>query len=606
MDTVGENIRLGLFGASHADCVGFTLSGLPKGFAVDMDEVRRDLLRRSAAAHPYATPRREADEPIVESGLENGVTTGEEIRFSFPNRSRDGSGYGYVARPSHADYAAWAKYGPKADIMGGGKFSGRMTLPLVAAGSICRQALRRRGVEVFAHVLKIGGLADERFDPVAPQKPSGDGLFPLVNAELRAPMEELIRSAREKGDTLSCEAECAVLGLPVGLGEPLFDGMESALSRYLFMIPGLRSVEFGDMREYGSQTNDQFTEGGRTLTNRSGGINGGMANGMPIVFRCGFRPVPSIALPQTGYDLINEKPVPLTITGRHDTCILPRGLVAVEAAAAIAVLDLLMELDKTPAAGLDAVRRGLDAVDKELMRLYAERMELAKAVGEVKRANGLPVFDAEREAEVVKKRRELLPEEYRTGGAAFIRGLIEDAKRVQRRAQNLYLIGMPDCGKTRTAKKLFPLLGLPIADTDKLIARHTCRSIDAIFAEDGEEGFRAIEAEALRAVAERGGMCVATGGGMPIWGNNAELMKNSGFTVFLDRKLERLHGQETKGRPLIAADTPEEVNANIDRLYFERHEKYAACASLTVDPDEEGAAERIAQAYLRWLESGIL
>lgn len=606
MDTVGNNIRLGLFGASHAECVGFTLSGMPKGFAVDMEELKRDLVRRSAAAHPFATPRHEADEPVVESGLENGVTTGEEIRFTFPNRSRDGSGYGFIARPSHADFAAWAKYGPSADIAGGGKFSGRMTLPLVAAGNICRQLLRRRGVEVFAHVLKIGGLADERFDPVSPEKPSGDGLFPLVNDDMRAPMEELIRSAREKGDTLSCEAECAVTGVPAGAGEPLFEGLESALSRLLFMIPGLRSVSFGEMREYGSQTNDQFTEGGRTLTNRSGGINGGMANGMPIVFSCGFRPVPSIAIPQTGYDLINERPVPLTITGRHDTCILPRGLVAVEAAAAISVLDVLMELDKAPSAGLGAVRRSLDAVDKELMRLYAERMELAKAVGEIKRANGLPITDSEREAEVMKKRRTLLPEEYREGGAAFIRGLMEDAKRVQRKGQNLYLIGMPDCGKTRTAKKLLQLLGLPIADTDKLIVRHTGKSIETIFAEDGEEGFRAIEAEALRAVAERGGMCVATGGGMPIWGNNAEVMKYSGFTVFLDRKLEALHGQETKGRPLIAAETPEEVDANIDRLYYERHEKYLACADLTVDPDEEGAAERIARAYLKWVEYGIL
>ena len=606
MDTVGENIRLGLFGASHADCVGFTLSGLPKGFAVDMDEVRRDLLRRSAAAHPYATPRHEADEPVVESGLENGVTTGEEIRFSFPNRSRDGSGYGYVARPSHADYAAWAKYGPKADIMGGGKFSGRMTLPLVAAGSICRQALRRRGVEVFAHVLKIGGLADERFDPVDPQKPSGDGLFPLVNAELRAPMEEMIRSAREKGDTLSCEAECAVLGLPVGLGEPLFDGMESALSRYLFMIPGLRSVEFGDMREYGSQTNDQFTEGGRTLTNRSGGINGGMANGMPMVFRCGFRPVPSIALPQTGYDLISEKPVPLTITGRHDTCILPRGLAAVEAAACIAILDLLMEFDKAATGELGELRARLDGIDGKLMRLYAERMELSKRIGAYKRGHGMDVFDPSRERAVVESRTAPLPEDIREGGCRLIGLLMEESKRVQRSGMNLYLIGMPDCGKTRTGRKLRALLGLPLADTDKLIAEHEGRSIDCIFASDGEGYFRELEGELLRTVAEHGGLIVATGGGMPIWGNNSEIMKKSGFTVFLDRKLAALHGQNTLGRPLIAADTPEETDRKIDALYFERHEKYAACASLTVDPDEDGAAERIAQAYLRWLESGIL
>lgn len=342
MDTVGNRIRLGLFGASHAECVGFTLSGIPSGFAVDMDELKRDLIRRSAAAHAYATPRLEADDFIIESGVSSGVTTGEEIRFSFPNRNQNSSEYGWIARPSHADYAAWVKSGGRDDIRGGGKFSGRMTLPLVAAGNICKQNLRRYGVEVFAHVLKIGGVSDERFDPVSPEKPSGDGLFPLVDGSARAPMEELLRKTREAGDTLSCEAECAITGVPAGTGEPLFDGVEGTLSKLLFMIPGLRSVSFGDMGELGSQTNDLFTEGGRTLTNRSGGVNGGMANGMPIVFSCGFRPVPSTALPQTGYDLEQKKPVPLTIKGRHDTCILPRGLVAVEAAAAIGILDLII------------------------------------------------------------------------------------------------------------------------------------------------------------------------------------------------------------------------------------------------------------------------
>ncbi|MCR5809074.1 MAG: chorismate synthase [Clostridiales bacterium] len=342
MDTAGNRIKLGLFGASHAECVGFTLSGLGEGFAIDFDELRRGLIRRSAASHPFATGRHEADDLIIESGLDNGVTTGETIRFSFPNRAHRSGDYGLIARPSHADYAAFMKYGAAADIAGGGKFSGRMTLPLTAAGEICRQYLRRYGVEVFAHVLAIGGLRDERFDPVSPKIPEGDGLFPLLNEGMRGPMLALIEKTREAGDTLSCEAECAVTGVPAGVGEPLFDGVEGTLSRLLFMIPGLRGVDFGDIMEYGSETNDQFTEGGNTATNRSGGVNGGMANGMPIVFRARFRPVPSIGLPQTGFDLTEKKPVPLTISGRHDTCILPRGLAAVEAAAAIGILDLIL------------------------------------------------------------------------------------------------------------------------------------------------------------------------------------------------------------------------------------------------------------------------
>ena len=343
MDTIGNRIKLTLFGASHADCVGFELSGIAPGEKIDIDEVKRDVIRRSAKAHSFATPRREADDFTIDSGIENGVTTGGIIRFTFPNRAYDRSEYRPVARPSHADYAAWMKSNGREDISGGGKYSGRMTLPLVAAGSICRRILRRNGIEIFAHVLRIGEAADAPFDPMMDKRPDMDELFPLVDPARREGMEELIRTAREAGDTLSCEAECAALGLPVGLGEPLFDGIEGTLSRYLFMIPGLRGVEFGERHTLGSRMNDQFTEGGRTITNRSGGVNGGMANGLPLVFRCWFRPVPSVSLPQTGFDLTKKKPVPLTISGRHDTCILPRGLVCVEAAAAIALLELMTE-----------------------------------------------------------------------------------------------------------------------------------------------------------------------------------------------------------------------------------------------------------------------
>lgn len=346
MDTFGTKIRLTLTGASHAPSLGFTLAGVPAGKKIDLEGVKRDIYRRSAAAHADSTPRREADDFTVDSGIFEGVTTGEPIAFTFPNRAHNRSEYAPIARPSHADYCAFVKSHGREDISGGGRYSGRMTLPLVAAGSICKQLLRERGIEIFAHVLAIGGERDSAFDPMLSEKPDMDLLFPVLDEAAGERMRELIRRTREAGDTLSCEAECAVLGLPVGLGEPLFGGVESALSSLLFMIPGLRGVEFGDRLAFGSQMNDRFAEGGRTLTNHSGGVNGGMANGMPLVFRCWFRPVPSIALPQTGYDLINKKPVPLTIKGRHDTSILPRGLAAVEAAAAAALLDLLERYDE--------------------------------------------------------------------------------------------------------------------------------------------------------------------------------------------------------------------------------------------------------------------
>ena len=343
MDTVGMKISLTLTGASHAPSVGFILEGLPAGKRIDIEGVKRDIFRRSAAAHADSTPRREADDFTIDSGLVNGVTTGEAISFTFPNRAHDRGEYSPIARPSHADYCAYVKSRGCEDISGGGRYSGRMTLPLTAAGSICRQLLSERGIEIFAHVLAIGGERDSAFDPMHSEKPDMDWLFPVLDEAAGERMRELIRRTREAGDTLSCEVECAVLGLPVGLGEPLFAGVESTLSSLLFMIPGLRGVEFGDRLAFGSQMNDCFTVGGRTAANHSGGVNGGMANGMPLVFRCWFRPVPSIALPQTGYDLINNAPVPLTIKGRHDTAILPRGLVAVEAAAALAILDLMSE-----------------------------------------------------------------------------------------------------------------------------------------------------------------------------------------------------------------------------------------------------------------------
>lgn len=342
MDTFGNSIKITLFGASHAECVGFSLEGFPKGEPVDFDALRLALWRRSAAAHAFSTPRHEADEPIIESGIEEGVTTGEPIVMRFMNRAHDRSEYRPVARPSHADYSAFIKSRGQEDISGGGRYSGRMTLPLTAAGALAQGFLKRRGVEVFGHILAIGSERDGEFDPVSPERPAGDGLFPLVVPSRRAPMEALLSKARAAGDTLCAEAEIAVTGLPAGLGDPLFDGVESTLSRILFMIPGLRAVEFGRVNEFGSETNDEFTEGGRTKTNRSGGVNGGLSNGMPLVLRVRFRPVPSIKKPQTGFDLEKMQPVPIEIRGRHDTCILPRGLAAVEAAAAIGIMELFL------------------------------------------------------------------------------------------------------------------------------------------------------------------------------------------------------------------------------------------------------------------------
>ncbi|MBO4383947.1 MAG: chorismate synthase [Clostridia bacterium] len=343
MDSIGKNIKLTLSGASHAPSVGCVLEGLPCGFKLDMDAVRFDLERRRAGNYALATPRREADDLIIVSGIKDGVTDGGPVSVTFPNREHDKNAYSPVARPSHADYAAWVKSGGAEDISGGGRYSGRMTLPLTFAGSVVRQLLKADGITVFSHISYIGSVEDAPFDPVMERAPELDPFFPLVDRTKREPMERLISETRDRGDTLACGLECAALGVPAGLGEPLFSGVESTLSRYLFMIPGLRGIDFADMRVLGSEMNDQFADGGRTVTNRSFGINGGIANGMPLIVKVRFRPVPSIGLPQTGYDLIGSKPVPLEIKGRHDTAILPRGAAAVEAAVCLGLYDLLLD-----------------------------------------------------------------------------------------------------------------------------------------------------------------------------------------------------------------------------------------------------------------------
>lgn len=251
---------------------------------------------------------------------------------------------------------------------------------------------------------------------------------------------------------------------------------------------------------------------------------------------------------------------------------------------------------------LKELREKLDSIDAELMRLYSERMEAALKIAEYKRENSLPVEDISREAEVLSSRTEGLPQPIRAGGERLMRLLMEESKKLQRRGLNLYLIGMPDCGKTRTGRKLKNLLGRPLLDTDLFIEKTAGRSIESIFSELGEEVFRDLETEALRSAVKTGGLIVAAGGGLPMRPRNAELMRGSGMVVFLDRSLEALHGQSTAGRPLIAAETEAEVNAKIDALYHARRATYLSCADLTVDPDSEGAAERIAEAYIKLID----
>lgn len=355
--TWGSSIKLSVFGGSHTDAIGVVLDNLPPNEKIDLDAVRVQMARRAPGKDKTSTTRAEADEPQILSGLLNGVTTGAPLAVIIQNtnvRSKDYSLFKSHPRPGHADYTASVRYSGANDIRGGGHFSGRLTACLVCAGAVCRQILERRGVVIGAHALQIGAEKDESFDPVHISAEELNALntrfFSVTKLEAEAAMREEIEKARLDADSIGGVIECAVVGVPVGVGSPMFGGIENVLASILYGIPAVKGVEFGSgfgaavLR--GSENNDAFYFGEDgcvyTETNNAGGILGGISTGMPIVFRVAVKPTPSIGKTQKTVDLEEKENDILEITGRHDPCIVPRAIPVVEAAAAIALLDLMM------------------------------------------------------------------------------------------------------------------------------------------------------------------------------------------------------------------------------------------------------------------------
>ena len=351
----GENLRIHIFGESHGSAVGVTMEGIPAGEAVDLDGLQKFLDRRAPGRNPWSTPRKEADIPEFLSGLREGKTCGTPVTAilrSANTRSGDYDALRDVPRPGHADYTAWVKYGESRDSRGGGHFSGRLTAPLCVAGGICLQLLSRQGIEVVSRIAAIGGVQDEGELTAS----TAAKTFPTVSDARGEAMRAAIGEARLAGDSLGGVIECAVLGLPAGLGDPMFDGMENRIASAVFAVPAVKGVEFGagfaaaGLR--GSENNDPFSvENGRIITtsNHCGGILGGITDGMPLTFRAAVKPTPSIARPQQSVNLKTGKIIPLTVTGRHDPCIVPRAVPCLEAAAAIAVYDALLARRKEQA-----------------------------------------------------------------------------------------------------------------------------------------------------------------------------------------------------------------------------------------------------------------
>ena len=352
-NTFGNSISITLFGESHGTAIGAVVDGLPAGIKVNEEFIAHQLdLRRPVGK--ISTPRQEADKFNIVSGVFNGKTTGTPVCIVIPNENTHSKDYSKTygkARPGHADYTAFCKYNGCEDYRGGGHFSGRITAGLVAAGAIAIDLLSEKGIKIGTHISKCAGVEDTAFSDLEKDiNTLSDKMFAVLCDESGEQMIKKIEEASESGDSVGGVLETAVIGLPVGVGEPWFDSVESMLSHALFSIPAIKGVEFGagfscaDM--LGSEMNDSFTlKNGKvtTKTNNNGGINGGITNGMPVIFRCAVKPTPSISKDQETIDFINEENTVLGVKGRHDPCIVHRARVVVDSITALVLCDLLTQ-----------------------------------------------------------------------------------------------------------------------------------------------------------------------------------------------------------------------------------------------------------------------
>ena len=361
----GNTLRVSIFGQSHSPAIGCVIEGLPSGMEVDKDALRAHMARRAAGKSLWDTPRKEADEVHILSGLNpRGATCGAPLALMIENANARPSDYAAmhdIPRPGHADFTAWAKWHGNQDASGGGHFSGRLTAALAAAGGICLQALAERGIRVSAHAAEVAGIADDAFDALICDVEHSQTLneqmdallsksgFPVLNDTATEAMCDVLAAAREKGISVGGIVECVATGLPAGAGSPMFDGVENTLARALFGIPAVKGVEFGAgfaaARLTGDVNNDPFkVVDGACLpaTNNAGGILGGITTGAPLLVRCAIKPIPSIALDQQSVNLATMEPTTLAIRGRHDACAVFRAVPVVESVVACALLDTLL------------------------------------------------------------------------------------------------------------------------------------------------------------------------------------------------------------------------------------------------------------------------
>ncbi len=357
MSIFGKNLRINIFGESHGTAIGVVIEGLQPGIKLDMDEIQKMMDRRRPGKDRYVTRRDEGDIPEILSGVFEDRTTGMPLAAIIRNKdtkSRDYSNLKKIPRPGHSDFTAYIKYDGLNDIRGGGAFSGRLTAPLVFAGAIARGILAEKNIEIVSHMKSMGGISDDSLNNMEFVKAQADAVLtnriPMINKVASDSSEDALNTARMELDSLGSTIETAVYNLPAGIGQPGFDSIESKISQICFGVPAVKGIEFGKgftlAGMKGSESNDPFYYDGdivKTRTNNMGGILGGIANGMPLLFTVCIKPTSSISRPQQSVDLDDKTETELVIKGRHDPCIGIRAVPVMEACAAIAVLDSIME-----------------------------------------------------------------------------------------------------------------------------------------------------------------------------------------------------------------------------------------------------------------------
>ena len=349
--TYKNNIEITIFGESHGKAIGVTLGNLPAGIKIDFNQIKAEMLRRVPGKNKMSTQRVETDEFEVMSGICEGFTTGAPLMAMIKNQDQRSKDYSLLKshmRPSHSDYPAYIKYHGFNDVRGGGHFSGRLTAPIVFAGALAKQILKQKGIFIGAHMKAIGQVEDQSFNLEISTNEIQELLkqeYPVIDSSSYLKMQDEIENARINQDSIGGKIECAIIGMPAGVGEPFFDSVESHMASLLFSIPAVKGIHFGNplistMR--GSQANDQYfikDDKILTSTNHNGGITGGITNGMPIVFTVMIKPTPTISQSQKTVDVSKNENTILEVHGRHDPCIVPRAIVVVEAMAALSMLD---------------------------------------------------------------------------------------------------------------------------------------------------------------------------------------------------------------------------------------------------------------------------